>query len=178
MRPAAALAVVALAASLAAAPAAHAGEIALPGTRAVLDLPAGWTPIEGATERGLVAGYRGARGMVLAVTRAGVPNTDAYRKAAREAYADQIERGIAGRVDGYRRIARRLGERHGTPALDLEARRRDGATIVVRVLLFWTYALALAIEVPPGEGVAAARAIAAGFGPPAPRPPAASPPKR
>src|SRR5690606_21137687 len=93
---------------------------------------------------------RGERGVVLAITRAQVPNLDAYRTREREAYADQIERGVAARVPGYRRVSRRLGERHGTPALDLEARADGGKTIVVRVLLFWTYALALAIEVPPG----------------------------
>jgi hypothetical protein len=43
------------------------------------------------------------------------------------------------------------------------------------VLLFWTYALALAIEVPPGGDAKAARAIAARFAPPAPKPPPAAP---
>ncbi len=170
-RAAVVAALVALVAPGVLAPAARADAIKLPGTRAVLDVPAGWTPIDGAAGRGLVAGYRGGRGMVLAVTRAQVPNTDAYRKAARDAYVDQIERGIAGRVAGYRRVARRFGEQHGTPALDLEARRADGATIVVRVLLFWTYALALAIEVPPGGDVPVARAVAAGFAPPPAPPP-------
>jgi hypothetical protein len=163
-------AVLALAALAVLAPAARAGAVKLPRTSAVLDVPAGWAPIDDAAGRGLVAGYRGDRGVVLAVTRAPVPNTAAYRAQDREAYADQIERGIAARVKGYRRVARRLGEQSGTPALDLEAKRADGATIVVRVLLFWTYALALAIEVPPGADAKVARDIAAGFAPPKPRP--------
>lgn len=176
-RGALALALVAVAA--AAAPA-RADEVKLPNTRAVLHVPAGWTKI-GADEpgrgsktvgaRGLVIGYRGDGGIVLAVTRAGVPNVDAYRTAARDAYVDQIERGLAARVAGYRRVSRKLAEQRGTPALDLEARRADGATIVVRVLLFWTYALSLAIEVPPGADVKAAREVAARFAP------AAAPPK-
>jgi hypothetical protein len=145
-------------------------EIELPGTRAVLDVPSGWTPVDGAAGRGLVAGYRGGRGIVLAVTRAQVPNTAAYYTDARDAYVDLIERGIAARVPGYRRVARRFGDQHGTPALDLEASRDGGATIVVRVLLFWTYALSLAIEVPPGADAQVARAIAAGFAP-KPKPP-------
>jgi hypothetical protein len=156
--------------ALAALSPAHADPIKLPSTRAVLDVPAGWTPIEDAERRGLVAGYRGPRGAVLAVTRAQVPNGDAHRAPTREAYVEQIERGIAAHVPGYRRIARRFGDHHGTPALDLEARREGGATIVVRVLLFWTYALALAIEVPPGADARIAREIAAGFGPPSPPP--------
>jgi len=153
------------------APAAGADPVKLPKTPAVLDVPGGWTAIDGAAGRGLVAGYRGERGIVLAVTRAPVPNTAAYRASEREGYADQIERGLAARVQGYRRVTRRLGEAHGTPALDLEAKRADGATIVVRVLLFWGHALALAIEVPSGADVRVARAVAASFAPPPkPRP--------
>lgn len=163
-------ALIAAAALATLAPPAHAGEVKLPRTTAVLDVPAGWAPIDDAAGRGLVAGYRGDRGVVLAVTRAPVPNTSAYRAQERDAYADQIERGIAARVKGYRRVARRLGEQRGTPALDLEAKRADGATIVVRVLLFWTYALALAIEVPPDANAKLARDVAASFAPPRPRP--------
>jgi len=162
---AAALAALALALAAAASPA-LAEPVKLPDVRAVIDVPRGWAAVDTAAARGLVAGYRGERGIVAAVTRAPVPNVDAYRSGAREAYADQIERGIAGRVKGYRRVARKLAEQRGTPALDLEARRADGATIVVRVLLFWTYALALAIEVPPGADAGAARAAAASFVPP------------
>lgn len=172
MRRPGALLLLATAAALAArAPAATADEVKLPSTRAVLDVPRGFTPVLGASSRGLVAAYRGDGGVVLAVTRAQIANTDAYRKAARDAYVEQIERGVAGRVKGYRRVARRFGEQHGTPALDLEAKRDDGATIIVRVLLFWTYALALAIEVPPDKDPKVAREIAAKFGPPAPAAP-------
>src|SRR5690606_36879796 len=138
-----------VAALAAAAPEARADEIKLPETRAVIDVPRGWTPVELAAGRGLVAGYRGERGVVRAIPRVQVLNLDTYRLREREAYAEQLGRGVAASVPGYRRVSRRLGERHGTPALDLEARADGGKTIVVRVLLFWTYALALAIEVPP-----------------------------
>lgn len=158
------------------APAARADVVKLPKTRAVLDVPGGWTPIEGATERGLVAGYRGERGMILAVTRAPVPNERAYRKDVRDSYVDEIERGIAASVQGYRRVARRFATHDGTATLDLEGKRADGATIVVRVLLFWTYALSLAIEVPPGADAKIARDIAAKFAPPGK--PAAPPAQR
>jgi hypothetical protein len=158
-----------------AAPVARADVVKLPKTAAVLDVPSGWTPIDGATDRGLVAGYRGDRGIILAVTRAPVPNDRAYRKDVRDTYVDEIERGIAAGVQGYRRVARRFAEQNGTPALDLEAKRADGATIVVRVLMFWTYALSLAIEVPPGANAKVARDIAAKFAPP-PKP--ATPPAK
>ena len=47
--------------------------------------------------------------------------------------------------------------------LDLEAKRDDGATLVFRILLFRTYALALAIEVPQRASPRAARAIVQTF---------------
>lgn len=141
--------------------------VKLPNTRAVIDVPATWAASP-APAYPIVAGYRGPGGVIAAVTRAQLPNPEAYRAAARDAYAERIERGLAAGVPGYRRIARRLGEQHGTPVLDLEGRRGDGATVIVRVALFWTYALALAIEVPPGADAAAARAVASRFGPPAP----------
>ncbi len=170
------VAAAALAAIAPAASTARADVVKLPKTPAVLDVPSGWTPIEGATDRGLVAGYRGDRGIVLAVTRAPVPNERAYRKDVRDSYAEEVERGIAAHVQGYRRVTRRFAEQNGTAALDLEAKRADGATIVVRVLMFWTYALSLAIEVPPGADARIARDIAAKFAPPAkPAPPAAKP---
>jgi len=163
-----AIAVLVAAALAGAVPAARAEPVKLPSTRAVLDVPAGWTPQAGDANRGLIAAYRGERGAVLAVTRAPVPNPDAYQAASREAYADLIERGIAARVKGYRRVGRKLGEPNGTAALDLEARRADGATLVIRVLLFQTYALSLAIEVPAGADARGAREIAASFAPPKP----------
>jgi len=170
-RAGAVLAVLAAIAAIAAiGPAARADELRLPRTNAVIDVPRGWTAIDDAAARGLVAGYRGDRGIVVAVTRAQVQNDDAYQAKEREAYADQIERGVAARVAGYRRVARRVSEQRGTPTLDLEARRADGATIVVRVLLFWSYAASLAIEVPPGADAAAARTVAASFAPPAKSP--------
>ena len=162
---AAAIAIAVVAAVAGAAAPARADEVKLPSTRAALRVPDGWTRVDPAGARGLVLGYRGPGGIVLAVTRAPVPNVEAYRGAARDAYAEQIERGLAARVKGYRRVSKKLAEQQGTPALDLEARRDDGAMIVVRVLLFWTYALALAIEVPPGADAKAAREIAASFAP-------------
>jgi hypothetical protein len=150
--------------------AARADAIKLPNVAAEIEVPRGWTAILDAAARGLVAGYRGERGVVAAVTRAPVLNYDAYQAKEREAYADRIERGIAARVTGYRRVTRRISEQRGTPTLDLEARRDDGATIVVRVLLFWTYATSLAIEVPAGADAGAARAVAASFAPPAKAP--------
>ena len=64
-----------------------------------------------------------------------------------------------------RRTARRVSEVGGVPTLELEARRGDGALVVARILLFRTYALALAIEVPAGASPRDARAIAQGFRP-------------
>lgn len=118
----------------------------------------------------VLAAYRHDAGLVLAVTRADLPNPDAWVDGKKQAYADQIERGIKATVPGYQKVAKQLVDATGVPALDVEARRSDGATVVVRVLLFRTYALSLAIEVPKGGDVAIARALARSFAPPQPPP--------
>jgi hypothetical protein len=132
----------------------------LPKTKAQLEIPDGWqtTPAPGT-----VAAYRDERGSILAVTRADVPNPDAWKSETKHAYADEIELGLSARVPGYKRVAKKLTTANNIPVLDLEARREGGATLVVRVLLFRTYALALAIEVPKGGDLKAARSIALAF---------------
>ena len=134
----------------------------LPGTRATLDLGPTWTP---SNAPGLVAAFRDRGGLTLAITRAPIPNPDAWRRQTREAYAADIERGLAAAVPGYRRTRRAVRDLAGVPALELEARRADGATLVLRILLFRTYALALAIEVPQRSDLARARSAAASFTP-------------
>ncbi|MBA3452768.1 MAG: hypothetical protein H0T42_06745, partial [Deltaproteobacteria bacterium] len=129
--------------------------------------PAQWRTI---TPTPIVAAYTSELGYALAITRAQVPNIDAWRAKTREAYVTEIERGVTERIPGYRRIARTIGDVHGVPTLDLEARRKDGATIVVRILLFRTYALALAIECTRKADVSVARAVAKSFVIPAPAP--------
>jgi hypothetical protein len=137
--------------------------IELPKTKARLELPDAWkaTPMPG-----LVAVYKDDRGAVLAVTRADVPNPDAWKSETKQAYADKVERGIRKGIAGYKRTSKKLATVGGVPALDVEATRTGGATVIVRVLLFRTYALSLAIEVPKGGNVAGARAIAQAFAPP------------
>ncbi len=141
--------------------------IALPQTQATVTLADEWKPV---LAPALIAAYRTDSGLVLAITRAQIPNPDAWRAKTREAYADEIERGVTARIRGYKRLARVISDSQGVPALDLEARRADGATIVLRVLLFRTYALTVAIEVPRKGDLAAARAITRSFGLPAPAP--------
>jgi hypothetical protein len=141
---------------------ASADDVALPNTKAKFHVGPEWKPV---TATGLVAAYKTDAGATLAVTRAQVPNPDAWRSKARDAYVDLVERGIRERVPGYRRLSRKISEAHEVPAVDLEARRDGGATLVFRVLLFRTYALTLAIEVPSGGDVGTARAVATSFSP-------------
>lgn len=150
---------------------AHAEPTAIPGTHAVVDVPATWKRVDKPT---IVAGYRRDRA-VLAITRARVPNIDAWRTKTRDAHLDDIERGLAASVRGYKRIARKLTHAGEVPVLDIEARGSDGTTRLVRVLLFRTYALALAIELPRGAPNKDARMIVASFVPAPPSAPAASP---
>jgi hypothetical protein len=137
--------------------------VVLPGTQAVVDVPAGWRSVEVAH---VLAGWHGPAGELLAITRAAVPNTDAWRTPTRDAYVAQIERGIARSVRGYRKQLHKLATINGVPVLDVEASRGDGAKLVIRILLFRTYALALAIGVPRARPVSGARAIAQSFTPP------------
>lgn len=134
----------------------------LPNTRATVTVDAAWTSV---TAPGLVAAYKTQAGHLLAITRAQVPNTDAWREKTRDAYVDQIERGLV--AAGDKRTERKVHTLHGVPVLDAELRKKDGATVLVRILLFRTYALSLAIEVPRGADGKLARAVVATFTPPA-----------
>jgi hypothetical protein len=133
----------------------------LPRTKARVELPDAWkaTPTPG-----VVAVYKDGHGAVLAITRADVPNPDAWREKTRQAYADKVERGIRTAIPGYKRTVKKVVSAGGIPALDVEATRDGGATVIIRVLLFRTYALSLAIEVPAKGDLAGARAIAQSFG--------------
>lgn len=137
--------------------------IAFPNTKATLELDDGWKPLE---HPALVAAYEGPAGAYLAVTRAQVPNSDAWRSKKRDAYVAEVVKGALASAKGAKETARTLGEANGVPALDLELRKPDGTTIVIRYLLFRTYALALAIELPKNANVARARVMAQSFAPP------------
>jgi hypothetical protein len=146
--------------------AAHAETIVeLPKTKAQLVLEDEWTRIATQTKDVQVL-YKHDNGSLLAVTRADVPNPDAWVKDKKQAYADDVERGIKATIPGYKRTSKKLVDANGVPALDVEAKRQGGATVIVRVLLFRTYALSLAIEVPTKKNVAAARTLAKSFAPP------------
>lgn len=153
----------ALLALVAVAQVAHADVVAVPNTKVTIDLPSTWKTVEAA---GVVLGAKGPASEVLAITRAQVPNPDAWRPKKRDAYIDQIEKGVGAKVKGYKRVSRKISETNTIPTVDLEAKREDGATIVMRILLYRTYALSLAIEVPRRESVKAARAVASTFVPP------------
>jgi hypothetical protein len=152
--------------------------VELPKTKTTLVLDDAWkrvTTKEVTAAKDVVAAYKHDAGLVLAVTRADLPNPDAWVSDKKHAYADQIEKGIKAKLPGYKRVAKKLVDANGIPALDVEAKRDGGAIVVVRVLLFRTYALSLAIEVPKGGDVALARTIAKSFAPPKEPEPAKDP---
>ena len=142
--------------------------IDLPKTKVQLVLDDAWTRI--ANKDAVL--FKHAAGALLAVTRADVPNTDAWIAEKKQAYADGVERGIKAKIPGYKRVAKKLVDANGVPALDVEAKREGGAIVVMRVLLFRTYALSIAIEVPKGGDAAIARALTKTFAPPKQPPPA------
>jgi hypothetical protein len=125
---------------------ANADDIVLPRTKVVLHLAAGWKTLpEDQLVPGLVVGAISGDNL-LAITRARVPNADAWRKKTRDGYLEDIEKGIAKTVPGYKRISKKLGEVNTVPYLDVVATRAGGATVMIRVLAFRTYALSIAIE--------------------------------
>lgn len=143
--------------------------IELPRTTTTLTLDDKWAAVPAARPaKELVVTYKHAAGLVLAVTRADVPNPDAWLKEKKQAYADLVEAGIKSRIAGYKRLVKKLGEVNGVPALDVEAKRDDGAIVIVRVLLFRTFALSLAIEVPRAGDLGIARGVVKTFAPPKP----------
>ena len=145
---------------------AHAEVVDLPNTLATIDVAPSWRPVTvapAATARGLVAGYRTDGGLLLAITRAQVPNPDAWRAKTRDAYVDEVARGLLAAIADGKQLARATRDLGGVPALDLEVRRKDGATILVRMLLMRTYALTSLVEVPKGSDLAPARATLATF---------------
>jgi hypothetical protein len=150
--------------------------IEIPKSKATLTLDDNWQRIAPArNDKGALEVYKHSAGHVLALTRADLPNPDAWVQDKKQAYADQVEKGIKSKVPGYKRLAKKLADANGVPALDIEAKRQDGAIVVVRVLLFRTYALSLAIEVPKAGDVAIARTAVKTFTPPKELTPAASP---
>jgi hypothetical protein len=152
---------------LATAAPARAEVVDLPNTKATLTLGDAWQVVRAT---GVVAAYKTDAGAVLAVTRADVPNPKAWASETKQAYADEVEKGIKASIPGYKRVTKKVIEANGVPALDVEAKRDGGATVVVRVLLFRTYALSVAIEVPKGGDLASARAIAKAFAAPKEKP--------
>lgn len=135
-----------------------ADEVDIPKSTAHLSVPEDWKAVRGTP---LVAAYKRDDGAVLAVTRADVPNADAWKPEAKKAYADSVFAGIKASLPTAKRLTKKLGEINNVPALDVEG-TREGKPIVIRVLLYRTYALSVAIEGAPLE---VARGIATQFGP-------------
>ena len=138
--------------------AAFADEVDIPKSTAHLSVPDDWKAVRGTP---LVAAYTRADGAMLAVTRADVPNADAWKPEAKKAYADSVFAGIKASLPTAKKLTKKLGEINNVPALDVEG-TREGKAIVIRVLMYRTYALSVAIE---GAPLDVARAIATKFGP-------------
>jgi len=140
--------------------AAAADPVPLPKSRAVLDVPTSWT--RQPDDPALVAAWKHGTS-VLAISRAAVPNINAWIKKSRDAYLLEVERGAIAATPGTKKLARGFAEINNVPTLDLELRRPDGSSLVIRVLLFRSYALAATFEIVKGGSLDEARAIAKKF---------------
>lgn len=135
---------------------AHAEPVEIPKSKALFDVPKTWT--RQPDDPALVGVWK--RGTsILAVTRAQVPNLGAWIKTSRETYVSEVEKGALAAVAGTKKLARAFADINGVPTLDLELRRPDGTQLVIRVLLFRSYALTATIEVAKGGSLDEARAI-------------------
>ncbi len=136
---------------------ASAEPVAIPHSKALFDVPKTWSKLP--DDPALVGAWK--RGTsTMAVTRAQVPNLGAWIKTSRETYVAEVERGAIAAVAGTKKLSRAFADIHGVPTLDLELRRPDGSQLVIRYLLFRSYALAVTIEVAKNGSLDEARAIA------------------
>ena len=137
--------------------------INLPRTLATLTVDAPWVEQPAATSpTSTVLELAHPRGVRVVLTRTDAPNPQAWRAATREAYVDELERGFAA-APGYRRGKRTVTLRATIPTVDLRFERRlpDGTReqVVVRLLLYRTYTLALAAAGPTRAMRAARRDV-------------------
>jgi hypothetical protein len=148
--------------------------IDLPETPAQLALEAGWAAEElpaltaSADAIGparLVAMYReepaarpqrGDPALALVVLRFDAPNPRAWRDATRGAYVAEIEASLlaacapdaGSSCRGFKVQKRATFESELVPGLELSGKDAGGATRLVRILFFRTYAIVAAVEVP------------------------------
>lgn len=139
--------------------------VALPKSKALLDVPKAWTRLP--DDPAVVAAFKNGNAL-LVISRAQVPNISAWIKASRETYAQEVERGAIAAVPGTKKLARAFADINTVPTLDLELRRPDGTQLVIRILLFRSYALAATFELPKGTSLDDARAMAKKFTAPKP----------
>lgn len=130
-----------------------------------------------------------AADLALVVLRFDSPNPLAWRTSTREAYFDRVEEDLLAACSdrdaagspmgrptgsptktcrGLRRTKRKELTAAGVPALELQAKDRDGKTLLLRLLFFRTYTILAAAELPPRsrDGARVRKALAS-FAPPA-----------
>ncbi|HLU66506.1 MAG TPA: hypothetical protein VKZ63_09540 [Kofleriaceae bacterium] len=110
----------------------------------------GWTPVT--APDGTLLAYQAPGGRAhLAVTRVAIGRTGADR----DRLVDEIERGVEGATEGYRRRSRRLRDSGPVPLLELDYDRRAAGArassrVLTRFLLFRRHTVVLSIALEPG----------------------------
>ncbi len=132
-----------------------------------VELPALTAPADAIGPARLVALYREAAtaqvrrddaALSLVVVRFDAPNPRAWRDSTRAAYVAEIEASLHGACApggaserscrGFKVQKRATFESELVPGLELSGKDQGGATRLVRVLFFRTYAIVAAVEVP------------------------------
>jgi hypothetical protein len=80
--------------------------VALPKSKALLDVPKAWARLP--DDPAVVAAFRNGN-VLLVISRAQVPNISAWIKASRETYAQEVERGDRGGA-WHRKLARAFAD--------------------------------------------------------------------
>lgn len=118
-----------------------------------LRLGSGWTVLPQPDDaRTPLAGYR-HRGYdaLIAINRVDYPNIPAWRTKERDAYFDEIERGIRATVTDYKRLGQDRGRLRNIPFYQVTFRHRsdDGRRMVLMRFIFYRrYSVSMSLDVP------------------------------
>lgn len=118
-----------------------------------LRLGPGWTALARPDDaRTPLAGYRhDGYDALVAINRVDYPNIPAWRTKERDAYFDEIERGLREEVADFKRLGHDRGRLRDIPFYQVTFRHRtdDGRRVVLMRFIFYRrYSVSLSLEVP------------------------------
>ena len=123
-----------------------------------LTLGSGWTEVAQPEEsRTPLVGWLHRRTRAtLAINRVDHPNLQAWRKKNREAYYQEIEKGVMEQLADYERIAFRMQHIKKIPVFELsfrhrgarDGRRQSSRLVMMRFIFYRRYSLSMSLSIP------------------------------